>query len=53
MYELIILNSAAKQLNEFEKPVRNKIIAVLEEIARNPFIGDSLKGDLGLWGIVE
>jgi len=43
MYELVVLNSAAKQLSEFNKPVRNKIIAVLGEIAENPFIGDRLK----------
>lgn len=46
MYELVVLNSAAKQLSKFDKPVRNKIITVLGEIAENPFIGDRLKGDL-------
>lgn len=46
MYELIVLSSAAKQLSEFNKPVRNKIIAVLGEIAENPFVGDCLNGDL-------
>lgn len=46
MYELVVLKSAAKQLSKFDKPVRNKIITVLGEIAENPFIGECLKGDL-------
>lgn len=46
MYELVVLTSAAKQLSKFDKPIQNKIIEVLGEIAENPFIGDSLKGDL-------
>lgn len=46
MYEVIILNSASRQLKKFDKLVRNKIIAVLERIATNPFIGDQLKGNL-------
>lgn len=46
MYEVVILNSAAKQLGNLDKPIKNKIIAALEKIAENPFIGDRLKGDL-------
>ena len=46
MYEVIILNSASRQLKKFDKLVRNKIITVLERIATNPFIGDQLKGNL-------
>lgn len=46
MYELVVLNSAAKQLSKFDKPVRKKIIGVLGEIAENPFIGERLKGGL-------
>ncbi len=46
MYELVVLNSAAKQLSKLDKPVRNKITAVLGDIAKNPFIGECLKGDL-------
>ena len=46
MYDLVVLQSASRQLNKFDKPVRTKVIAVLEKIAENPFIGDRLKGDL-------
>lgn len=46
MYEVVILNSASRQLRKFDKFVRNEIIAVLEKITNNPFIGDQLKGDL-------
>lgn len=46
MYELVVLNSAARQLKKFDKPIRTKIVNVLEKIAKNPFIGDMLKGDL-------
>ena len=35
MYEVIILNSASRQLKKFDKLVRNKIITVLERIAKN------------------
>lgn len=48
MYDLIILNSAARQLNKYDKTVRTKIITALEKIAENPYIGDSLKGDLAI-----
>jgi len=46
MYEVVILNSAAKQLRKLGKPVKNKIIVALERIAQNPFMGERLKGDL-------
>lgn len=46
MYEVVILNSAAKQLRNLDKPVKNKIIAALEQIAENPFGAERLKGDL-------
>ena len=46
MYEVVILNSAAQQLRNLDKPVKNQIIAALDQIAENPLIGDWLKGDL-------
>ena len=46
MYELIVLNSVARQLNKFDKHIRTGIISSLEKIAQNPFIGEMLKGDL-------
>ena len=48
MYEVVIINSAAKQINKFDKPIKNKIIDALEKIAENPFVGEILKGDLAL-----
>jgi mRNA-degrading endonuclease RelE of RelBE toxin-antitoxin system len=44
MYEVVILNSTAKQLKKFDKPVKTKIIDALEKIAQNPFAGEQLKG---------
>lgn len=46
MYELVVLNSATRELKKFDKPVRTKIWSALDKIAENPFIGDLLKGDL-------
>ena len=46
MYKVVILKSAAKQLRNFDKPVKTKIIDALEKIAQNPFAGERLKGDL-------
>lgn len=46
MYELVVLNSAARQLRKFDKPARSRIIAALEKIAENPYSGELLKGDL-------
>lgn len=46
MYEVVILNSAAKQLRNLDKSVKDRIIKALEQIAENPFNGERLKGDL-------
>lgn len=46
MYEVVILNSAAKQLRNLDKSVKNRIIAALKQIAENPWSGERLKGDL-------
>jgi Cytotoxic translational repressor of toxin-antitoxin stability system len=46
MYELVVLNSAARELRKFGKPVRTKILTALDMIAENPYIGELLKGDL-------
>ncbi|MBP2651475.1 MAG: hypothetical protein H6Q74_2300 [Firmicutes bacterium] len=46
MYELIILNSAAKELRKLDKPVREKLIRTFDKLAENPYIGEILKGDL-------
>lgn len=46
MYEVVILNSAAKQLRNLNNPVKDRIIEALEQIAENPFSGERLKGDL-------
>jgi len=46
MYEIIILNSAARELRKYDKPVRDEIISAFDKLAENPYIGDMLKGDL-------
>lgn len=46
MYEVVVLNSASRQLKKFDKPIRVKLINELEKIAENPYIGELLKGDL-------
>jgi mRNA interferase RelE/StbE len=46
MYEVVILDSAAKQLRILDQPVKNQIIAALERISENPLSGERLKGDL-------
>jgi len=46
MYELIILNSAVRQLRKFDKPIMIKLLQALDKIAENPFIGEQLKGHL-------
>lgn len=46
MYELVVLNSAARELRKFDKPVRTKILTALDMITENPYIGELLKGDL-------
>lgn len=46
MYEVVILNLAAKQLRNLDKPIKDKIITTLEKIAENPFVGERLKGNL-------
>jgi mRNA interferase RelE/StbE len=46
MYELVVLNSAARELTKFDKPVRTRILGALDKIAENPYVGDLLKGDL-------
>ena len=48
MYELVVINSAARQLKKYDKPIRNKIISALDKIAENPFIGEVLKGNLSI-----
>lgn len=46
MYELVVLNSAVKELRKFDKPVRMKILTALDKITANPYVGEMLKGDL-------
>ncbi|HYH02095.1 MAG TPA: type II toxin-antitoxin system RelE/ParE family toxin [Bacillota bacterium] len=46
MYEVVILNSAAKQLRKLDNSVKNRIISMLEQLALNPWSGERLKGDL-------
>ena len=46
MYELLVLHSAARQLKKYDKPIRSKLMAILEKIVVDPFCGDLLKGDL-------
>lgn len=48
MYELVVLNSAARQLKKYDKPIRTRIINALDQIAENPFIGEMLKGNLSI-----
>ncbi|NLW48240.1 MAG: type II toxin-antitoxin system mRNA interferase toxin, RelE/StbE family [Firmicutes bacterium] len=46
MFEVVILNSAGKQLRNLDKPVKDRVIEALEQLAKNPFSGERLKGDL-------
>ncbi len=46
MYEVVILNSAVRDLKKLDKPAQTRILIALDKIAENPFIGDLLKGDL-------
>lgn len=46
MNELIILHSAAQYLKKLDRPLKLKVIQLLEEIARNPLQGQKLTGDL-------
>jgi len=48
IYELVVLNSAVRQLKKYDKPIRIKIIDALDTITENPFIGDMLKGNLSI-----
>jgi len=46
MYEVVILKSAAKQLKNLDKPVKNRIVEAFDRIAMNPWSGERMKGDL-------
>ena len=46
MYELVVLNTAARQLRKFDEQIRTRILYELEKITDNPYRGEILKGDL-------
>ncbi len=46
MYELVVLNTAARQLRKFDEQVKIRILYALEKISNNPYCGEVLKGDL-------
>jgi mRNA interferase RelE/StbE len=46
MYEITFRRSALKELKKLDRPIRQKILAKIEECAENPFLFQQLTGDL-------
>ena len=46
MNELRVLHSAAQFLKKLDRPLKLKVLQVLEEISQNPLLGQKLTGDL-------
>jgi mRNA interferase RelE/StbE len=44
-YFLKIKKSALKELQRLDKPVRERLVAAIDELAENPHVGKLLKGD--------
>lgn len=45
-YSIRIKRSAAKELARIPRPERARLVASIDELAENPFLGESLKGKL-------
>ena len=45
-YSIRIKGSAAGELRRVAKPERARIVAAIDRLAENPFLGNALKGDL-------
>ena len=45
-YAIRIKASAAKELKRVVKPDRTRIVAAIDRLAENPFLGNVLKGDM-------
>lgn len=45
-YSIRIKGSAARELARIAKPDRLRIVAAIDRLADNPFLGDALKGEL-------
>ena len=46
MNELVVRHTAANLLKKLDRPIRLKVFQVLEEIARNPLLGQKLTADM-------
>ncbi len=45
-FSLQIKSSAAKELKLINKPERRRVVAAIDQLPANPYIGKSLKGEL-------
>lgn len=45
-YSIRIKASAARELRRVAEPERSRIVAAIDRLAENPFLGNALKGDL-------
>ena len=45
-YSLKIKKTALKELRQFDKPTRERIVSAIDQLANNPHVGKLLKGDL-------
>lgn len=49
-YRLLFTNRAKEDLSTLTNPIKERIIKAFDLIARNPYTGKALKGELkGLW----
>jgi mRNA interferase RelE/StbE len=46
MFEVIVPKSIIKEIKKLGKPVAQKVKKAIGDIAENPYLGESLKGDL-------
>ncbi|MDE2926810.1 MAG: type II toxin-antitoxin system RelE/ParE family toxin [Acidobacteriota bacterium] len=46
IFSIRIKASAAKELNRVVKPDQRRIVAAIDRLAENPFLGNALKGDM-------
>lgn len=46
MYEVVIKTSAQKELNRLPREAQARILATLDGLAKSPFQGKELRGDL-------
>lgn len=45
-FSIRIKGSAARELGRVARPERLRIVAAIDRLAENPFLGDALKGEL-------